>query len=271
MVSVTQRIKEIKQPYGGYLRPSTMDKVQLVNKDELYPVENIHPTKIGLVVDYLSRFMSNGNSVEDAFYISINGLNELKRLASVRKINQYRYGTVIEQADDAILNIKGLDDKSIIAACQLVVLDSVYRVGWGVFDYKTLDDKRLIPDAHTIANIRIMVNRALDFFNKYGPVIKDGFKFIGGYTETITTGDGDFLTEDTLWDFKVSKKPPLKEHTLQLLIYYLMGQHSVQPYYKPLTKIGIYNPRLNIVYTKKVSDIDETILNEIATKIIGYD
>ena len=51
-----------------------------------------------------------------------------------------------------------------------------------------------------------MVNRALDFFNKYGPVIKDGFKFIGGYTETITTGDGDFLTEDTLWDFKVSKK-----------------------------------------------------------------
>lgn len=271
MVSVTQRIKEIKQPYGGYLKPSTMDKVQLPNKEELYSEENIHPTTVGMVVDYLSRFMSNGNSVEDAFYISISGLNELKRLASVRKINQYRYGTVIEQADDAILNIKGLDDKSIIAACQLVVLDSVYRAGWGVFDYKTLDDERLIPDVYTIANIRIMVNRALDFFKKYGPVTKDGFKFIGGYTDIITAGDGDFLTDDTLWDFKVSKKPPLKEHTLQLLIYYLMGQHSVQPYYKSLTKIGIYNPRLNIVYTKKVSDIDETILNEIATKIIGYD
>jgi len=50
-----------------------------------------------------------------------------------------------------------------------------------------------------------------------------------------------------------------------------MGKHSVQPYYEPLTKIGIYNPRLNTVYTKKVSDIDETILNEIATKVIGYD
>lgn len=116
-----------------------------------------------------------------------------------------------------------------------------------------------------------MVNRALEFFDTYGPVTKDGFKFIGGYTDTITAGDGDFLTEDTLWDFKVSKKPPLKEHTLQLLIYYLMGQHSVQPYYESLTKIGIYNPRLNIVYTKKISDIDETILNEIATKVIGYD
>lgn len=208
---------------------------------------------------------------DDAFYISINGLNELKRLASVRKINQYRYGAVIEQADDALLNIKGLDDESIISACQLVVLDSVYRAGWGVFNYETLDDERLIPDAYTIANIRIMVNRALDFFNEYGPVTKDGFKFIGGYTETITTGDGDFLTEDTLWDFKVSKKPPLKEHTLQLLIYYLMGKHSVQPYYEPLTKIGIYNPRLNMVYTKKVSEIDKDILNEIETEIIGYD
>lgn len=271
MVSVTQRIKEIKQPYGGYLRPSTMDKVQLPNKEELYPVENIHPTKIGLVVDYLSRFMSNGHSVEDAFRISIKGLDLLKMYTTQFKRFSVRYGNLIEQADETLLNIKGLDDESIIAACQITTFDSIYRAGLAWFDYETLDDERLIPDVHTIANIRIMVNRALDFFKEYGPVTKDGFKFIGGYTDTITASDGDFLTDDTLWDFKVSKKPPLKEHTLQLLIYYLMGQHSVQDYYKPLTKIGIYNPRLNTVYTKKVSDIDETILNEIATKIIGYD
>lgn len=271
MVSVTQRIKEIKQPYGGYLRPSTMDKVQLTNKEELYPEENIHPTKIGLVVDYLSRFMSNGHSVEDAFRISIKGLDLLKQYATQYEKIRVAYGDLIEQADETLLKIKSLDDESIIAACQITTFDSIYRAGLAWFDYETLDDERLIPDAHTITNIRIMVNRALEFFDTYGPVTKDGFKFIGGYTDTITAGDGDFLTEDTLWDFKVSKKPPLKEHTLQLLIYYLMGQHSVQDYYKSLTKIGIYNPRLNIVYTKKVSDIDKNILDEIATKIIGYD
>lgn len=271
MVSVTQRIKEIKQPYGGYLRPSTMDKVQLTNKEELYPDENIHPTKVGLVVDYLSRFMSNGHSVEDAFRISIKGLDLLKQYATQYEKIRVTYGDLIEQADEILLNIKGLDDESIIAACQITTFDSIYRAGLAWFNYETLDDERLIPDAHTIANIGIMVNRALEFFDTYGPVTKDGFKFIGGYTDTITAGDGDFLTEDTLWDFKVSKKPPLKEHTLQLLIYYLMGQHSVQPYYKSLTKIGIYNPRLNIVYTKKVSDIDKNILDEIATKVIGYD
>lgn len=117
MVSVTQRIKEIKQPYGGYLRPSTMDKVQLVNKEELYPDENIHPTKVGLVVDYLSRFMSNGNSVEDAFRISIKGLDVLKMYTTQFKRFSVRYGNLIEQADEVLLNIKGLDDESIIAAC----------------------------------------------------------------------------------------------------------------------------------------------------------
>lgn len=271
MVSVTQRIKEIKQPYGGYLRPSTMDKVQLVNKEELYPNENLHPTKIGLVVDYLSRFMSNGHSVDDAFRISIKGLDALKLYATQYEKIRVTYGDLIEQADKVLLNIKGLDDESIIAACQITTFDSIYRADLAWFDYETLDDERLIPDAHTIANIRIMVNRALEFFKEYGPVTKDGFKFIGGYTDAITAGDGDFLTEDTLWDFKVSKKLPLKEHTLQLLIYYLMGKHSVQPYYESLTKIGLYNPRLNIVYTKKVSDIDKDILNEIESKVIGYD
>ena len=56
----------------------------------------------------------------------------------------------------------------------------------------------------------------------YGPVVKDGFTFDGGYTDIVTAGDGDFLTFDTLWDFKVSIKPPTNANTLQLLMYYIM-------------------------------------------------
>ena len=32
------------------------------------------------------------------------------------------------------------------------------------------------------------------------------------YTETVSAGDGDFLTSDTLWDFKVSKSKPTNKH-----------------------------------------------------------
>ncbi|MGT2637951.1 hypothetical protein ACVRWL_09295 [Streptococcus ratti] len=78
---------------------------------------------------------------------------------------------------------------------------------------------------------------------QYGPIVKDGFTLEGGYTDTITAGDGDFLTADTLWDFKVSKTKPTKDHTLQLLIYYLMGIQSVHPEFQSITKLGIYNPK----------------------------
>ena len=78
---------------------------------------------------------------------------------------------------------------------------------------------------------------------KNGSIIKDGFTFepakpddkayekmiktgkgsYGGYTYTVESGDGDFLTADTLWDFKVSKSKPTNKHTLQLLMYLLLN------------------------------------------------
>jgi hypothetical protein len=47
-----------------------------------------------------------------------------------------------------------------------------------------------------------MVQRSLDFFKKYGPVVKVGFNFKAvdashqGYTSLIDYGDGEFLTTD---------------------------------------------------------------------------
>ena len=79
------------------------------------------------------------------------------------------------------------------------------------------------PDISTVSNIRTMVDRSTVFFKQYGPVIKDGFSFEGGYTKLVSTGDGDFLTKDTLWDFKVFNKASTNVHTLQLLMYYIMG------------------------------------------------
>jgi len=38
-----------------------------------------------------------------------------------------------------------------------------------------------------------MVNRNMTFWKKYGLIAQDGFTF---------EADGDFLTTDTLWDFK---------------------------------------------------------------------
>ena len=109
------------------------------------------------------------------------------------------------------------------------------------------------------------------FFQEYGPVVCDGFTFEGGgYTDTVDTGDGDFLTEDTLWDFKVSKSKPTNKHTLQLLMYWIMGQHTLREEFRRISKLGIFNPRLNTVYLYDLSNISLDVVKEVEREVICY-
>lgn len=126
------------------------------------------------------------------------------------------------------------------------------------------------PDKPTISNIRTMVERSRTFNKNYGPVVKDGFTFEGGYTELISSGDGDFLTETTLWDFKVSKSDPTNKNTLQLLIYYLMGLHSLHEIFQEIEKLGVFNPRLNKVYILDIDSISPEVISEVSSNVIGY-
>lgn len=73
LVSVTQRIKEIKQPYGGYLSRKAFEITQLT-PDKMIDSkeENIAPQVMGLVVDYLTRFILT-QDVRKAFAISLSG------------------------------------------------------------------------------------------------------------------------------------------------------------------------------------------------------
>lgn len=69
--SVTQRIKQVKQPRGGYIKPKELKPESLGEGAEaLNPEENVHTSLMGLAVDYMTRFMS-GASTEDAFKISM--------------------------------------------------------------------------------------------------------------------------------------------------------------------------------------------------------
>lgn len=99
---------------------------------------------------------------------------------------------------------------------------------------------------------------------------KDGFTFEGGYTDIVSSGDGDYLTEDTLWDFKVSKEESKSKYTLQLLMYYIMGCHSIHPEFQKIEKLGIFNPRKNKVYIAEISSINPEVIEKVSQDIIGY-
>ncbi len=249
-VSVTQRINQIKQPRGGYLKPSEFEKRVFDDGAKLNEEENISAGLVGLAVDYMTRYCL-GSKPEEAFEISLLGA---RLIGDTKRANEY------------LSKINGLNEKSVKYACKLVGYDVCFRAG--TMYYK--DVSQICPDEKTIHNILIMIVRSCDFFKEYGPVVKDGFTFEGAYNDTIGAGDGDFLTEDTLWDFKVSSKGPTSSHTLQLMVYYLMGINSIHEEFKSIKKIGIFNPRLNTLWTKQICDVPHEVINEIKKDVIGY-
>lgn len=260
MSSVTNRIKEIKQPRGGYIKPSSMKIIELDDGKTLNEQENIHSNIVGMAIDYMTRFKM-GSNINEAFKISLKGAKcaeVLGKIGFVKKLNEI------------LKNINGLDDTSIIYACKAVTFDVWYRNPMAAMQAKS-GAEETNPDKNTIENIKIMIERSLDFWKEYGPIKLDGFTFgEKGYTNVVTTGDGDFLTKDTLWDFKVSKSEPKSDHTLQLLMYYIMGKHSEQSCFDNIDKMGIFNPRLNKVYLIEASSIPNEIIKTIEKDVICY-
>lgn len=262
--SVTQRIKEIKQPRGGYINPRTMlHEVSLGTRPPHdLKEENVSPGLVGTVVDYLTRFMC-GTPVAEAFSVSLAGAHLLDKILASMGEKPY----ALAQARELAAHVTGLDDASITAACRLVGFDTVYRAGPQT--YRPVDG--IIPNRATIENIRTMVGSGITFFAEYGPVTHDGITFKGGYTGLVSYGDGDFMTRDAVWDFKCSVKPPTSGHTLQVAMYWLLGLHSVHAEeYRAIKRLGFFNPRLGSVYTVNVADIPAETLHEIETTVIGY-
>lgn len=256
VTTVTKRIRQITQPYGGYLPLKAFTQKALNDGNVLAAQENIHGIIIGLAIDYMTRFLT-GTPKEEAFDISLKGI----------AIAASRDEKVLKEAERYFYLIEGNDKVSIVNACKLVIFDVWCRNPIGASGAKTAKDTN--PDDDTVRNISIMLQRSVDFFNKYG-IIRSGFTFEGGYTSKVSAGDGDFLTKDTLWDLKVIKDKPSSKHTLQLLMYWIMGIHSVYPEFKNIKKLGFYNPRSNVVLTCDLSKVSDAVIKTVEDEVICY-
>lgn len=251
-MSVSQRAKFVKQPFGGYIKRTDFNEISLGSgEEELDKNSNIHPILIGLSVDYLMRFMLT-KKLKDAFFVSWVGANIIKK----EKL-----------AESLMKEITGLDNKSITNAIKLTGFDVVAR--YGKQGYVPIN--RIKPNEASIKNVRIMANRTINFSNIYGPITSFGFDFTNAYTRTVIVGDGDFLTDDTLWDLKVLKNYFNKNHSLQILMYWRMGLRSNYKIFKKIKYLGIYNPRKNMVYRYYLKNLSDDIINIVDKEVIGYD
>lgn len=256
MPSVTQIVGTAHQPRKGYLPLSKFDMTEYSDGRFVSGVYNIHPAIVGLAVDYGTR-LAQGAPIRDVFSVALAGaalvgaageaeglLGELDRYASEQGV---------------------LSQGAIVCICKLSGFDSAFRAGARA--YKPVSE--IEPDDQTVADIRTLIERTVEFFEENGPVTDSGFTFSGGYSDSIESGDADYLTSDTIWDLKVRKAEPNKNSTLQVLLYYLLSLHSDQPEFKGITKVGIYNPYLQCAWTVSVLDLDESMLREVEAEVLG--
>ena len=250
MFSVTRRIAFVQQPRLGYVPPKTLKAEEYLDSHKLNRIASAYKSTQGMAVDYLTRYM-NGTPKHIAFQISLMGAKNVDEL---------------DKAKCLLNKINGLDADSICAACQLVGYDVAYRRGPNFF----VPIEKTKPSQNLIQNIIVLVNRSIAFLKKNGPVVLDGFTFDGGYNDIVSSGDGDYLTADTLWDFKVSKSKPTANHTLQILVYYILGIHSIHPEFQDIKRLGIFNPELNTAYTIDLVDIANETFQAVSKDVIGY-
>lgn len=249
--SVTHRIKEIQQPRGGFLPIRNFERI--VYDDGFYPIpcENIPMSLVGTVVDYLTRYMLT-KDVGLSFQYAIEGAEKACKSFTAKELCS---------------KIKGLDSVSIRAACQLASFDIFYRNPINALQYSYTE-----PDDRTISHIEILVKRSEKIFSNDGFLHFAGITFSKGYSEVVSSGDADYLTENTLWDMKVSwSSTPTSKDTFQLLVYYVLGCHSVHKnLFEKISYIAIYNPRLNIVFRYPIHSISPELIRFVEEKVICY-
>ncbi len=273
MASVSTRVKQIHQPRGGYIKPSDFEEVNLYDEKTLGE-DNVHPTIVGMAVDYLTRYMMLKRDDLDNWDL-VRYVFQFSACAYVQRIVTLGDEVAAQDKKDKVdikyllTHIHGLDDASIVTVCKLVTYDVWFRNPAVAMNSKVAKDTN--PDKTTIRNIRIMVERSLFFWQLYGPIVDTNITFEKkGYTKVVDSGDGDFLTEDAIWDFKVSKSKPTSQDTLQVLMYWIMGQHSKQKQFKGVDRIGIFNPRLNKAFICEIENVPASVIEEVENEVICY-
>ena len=269
MSSITARIKEVEQPYGGYLKTSSFT-IKKLQGDGVMQSENITPVLVNTTVRYLSRALVTGN----------------KRMAFAQLLRGAEKCEKLDTAKELMSHIKGLDTESVIFMCRLASFD-VWITSPASAQF-TKPISCINPDNNTVQNIKTLVRRTLMFMDEYGPIMVFDGKYqpdsydreeyfnllygksnnFGGYTATVNSGSNDFCTKDTIWNYHISWVRASSKQTLKILMNYIMAKDSGQKEYKDINNLGIYNPRLNMIWTCPVSSIPKETIQKVREEVL---
>ena len=88
------------------------------------------------------------------------------------------------------------------------------------------------------------------------------------YKSDTIYGDYDYLTEDSLIDMKVLNKKVSNKHTLQIILYWIIGMKSNKKQFTNVKHLKFYKPRLNVEYQFDLYDLKPQLLKPILEEVL---
>lgn len=237
-----------------HYRLMTDDKTDLQGDEE-----SLKPTLLGTLIDYLTRIV---------IYKDLKAFDFIKNTKNKKLIQQLK-------KDFKDIDYTQLTQENIKLVTRLCLFEHSFRGNEYIDPLK----ENIEINTLTCDHIKIMLNRANNFFNKFGHPVLTQYKCsittsLKEKTYVEVYGDGDYLLQDALVDFKVSKNGPIQDYVRQLLIYYigLVGKDLKKKKVKreEIKYLIIFNPRLDMFYKLDLESISEASLGEV-NKNIGLE
>lgn len=280
MSSVSEIVERFEQPAFGVLPVSLFEKKEL--RQDAYKLSgksSIPAIHLGLIVDYCVKYIL-GVKLSDILHVEYAGYAEHIRVSAVRYFNSLSESALTQiYIEDERKNICLSDFVSKVENAKTFdefVTNMLYVIQYGDFVRNIRYAYDRIGEVFTtelsndeLQDILIMFMRTQSWVKKFDKAVPM-YKFKPyGYNNTVTSGEGDFCTKYTLWDLKVANGDPTTKDTLQLLIYYIMAKHSGNRLYNNVNSVGVYNPKLDAIWTCKMDSVDSSIINMV-TKMLGF-
>lgn len=237
-------------------------KTSLNNSSTLHNKEHIYHALLNRTVEYLTAWCM-GADLKEAFSVPLAGVAFLQ--AHYNSRNSTSSEPVNNIAEELLSNIIDIEnDTTIISACKLTSYDYFNDNAKARSNAEYIDNK-----TNTIATIRTLVKRNINFWNTYGPMVADRF-VAGNVSNKIQYCYIDYITNDTVWFFKPDKLNITEHDLYELLVCYIISNYVNPHLFKNVTKLGIFAVRTNTVYTLNLADITNDAIGSIKQQLNIY-
>lgn len=230
------------------------------------------PSFLGTFIDLLSRELLGYNSFR---------LSQLKVLEYISS-NDYPISYVEKLINSYRLLFKRLKKNGQRGNLKIILLKTLMSIEFRNLSKTSILYKwdetnnyvdNLLNDELSLSIIKKAIKDSLHIKNyvQTHHLIIPEFFMLGGYTDQISSGDGDYLLDNKIMDLKSGFTGFTIDHALQVVLYGIMGRHSDLAYWHDFDgTLELIYPFYGKRYTFNLNDLSVNFYEVLERVVVGY-